>query len=577
MSNHHIIQVKVEDELFNGSKDPFLHNEDDFSVEEIIPKILLERKSFLSLTEEGLQKESEGLSFGIDAVDTEDATETSPSDGGEETKENDSSELDQIHDIKMNLSKNINLALNETSLALDLVSLLLSATKPSLAKSTISPHLAKNVPLGSFSSDRLTPEENAPKNDVNVNKIGQGWKYESLSKIKSLFSNKREELQLQGQKEKVYWNQINKVLSNNEILLKMRDPADKSKSIGVKYGYGDSGSSYHDKGIAILRRNPKTGELTFAPVLESNNKLINKTFKYVKVKILSKVDDEYTLTGQSKFEFNFKDDSAGRLITDIEKARFFIFEEDLFFQLTREARTLINYNVSIIADKIIIEVNNEIIEIETISYDETSEDDTDRLYLAANEQSSQNDLKCQLILNYLKIMLCGYFKYNLNLKQKIPTSFTKFKQNNSHPLILRPLIGHFKHEAYVDKLSTLMAEAMEKYKHKLEFEFIVSKYENIKNLTKIETPFIKSIEKPISRFNLIIKNPVNKKCLKVDVDLTTSEIFVNLILHLKIIRYEKVENLNLNEKGTNVLKLTFSDFTEVDQSVDWSIQKFLAE
>lgn len=103
----------------------------------------------------------------------------------------------------------------------------------------------------------------------------------------------------------------------------------------------------------------------------------------------------------------------------------------------------------------------------------------------------------------------------------------------------------------------------------------MKKYENIQDLESISSPFIKSIERPRSKFTIISKNKSNSKYLQIDLDLTTSEIFVNSILHLKIIKFEKEEHLNTNEGGINVLKLTFDDFTDIGQCVDWSIQRFL--
>lgn len=539
-------------------------------MKDLIRRMFTER-GFLNLTEESLQEElkaNKDVDMDEDPLEKVDSKDVF---GIEEENDDSISEDEKIQKLKMELSANIARALNETGLSLDLVSLLISSSKPNLAKSTISPHLSKNAPLGSFNIDRLTPEEGVTKKEDSTSKIGQGWKYESLEKVRDLFNTKSIELNQHIQNERTYWNTINKVLSNDEVLLKMRDPKDNSKAIGVKYGFGDSGSSYHDKGIALLSRDSKSGAVSFNPVLEADNKLVNKSFKYVRVKILSKVDNEYMLTGQSSFNFDINE-SSDKLISDIEKARFFIFEEDLFYHLTREARTLINYNVQIINDKIIIEINNEIIEIEAMQYEETSEDE---IYNAPTGDSGKNNLRCQLILNYLKIMLCGFFKYNLKLKQKIPTKFTKFKQHNSHPLILRPLIGHIKHEAEITLLNNIISDIIVRYEDKIEAKTHVKKYENIQDLESISSPFIKSIERPRSKFTIISKNKSNSKYLQIDLDLTTSEIFVNSILHLKIIKFEKEEHLNTNEGGINVLKLTFDDFTDIGQCVDWSIQRFL--
>ena len=174
--------------------------------------------------------------------------------------------------------------MNETSLSLDFVSLLLSTVKPNIGKSTMSPHLSKSVPIGSLNSDRLSNNTTTSKYE-NAAIIGQGWKLESLNKITNSFKNASLRLNEQVLKEKRYWDMINLVLENHEILYKTRDPANGSRAIGVRYGYGDSGSSYHDRGLAILRKDNQTGEISFNPV-SSTNKITNKVYKYIRVKIL---------------------------------------------------------------------------------------------------------------------------------------------------------------------------------------------------------------------------------------------------------------------------------------------------
>lgn len=135
--------------------------------------------------------------------------------------------------------------------------------------------------------------------------------------------------------------------------------------------------------------------------------------------------------------------------------------------MIREAKLLVNYNVSIISNKIIIEINNTIIEIESIIYDELNEEELENYYQNISEYSSLNNKKCQLILNYLKLMLCCYYQYNLKLKQKVPTSLTKWKQSNSHPLILRPLVGNMRHELNLSNMESILRTLVAKFGEKL--------------------------------------------------------------------------------------------------------------
>lgn len=536
---------------------------------ELIPRILFQRKSFLNITEESLQQE----------IENQDSLNEVSGDG-ELTQEDEknNNNLEKIQSLKHELAQNIGLALNETSLSLDFVSLLISVVKPNLSKSTMSPHLSKTVPIGSLNSDRLQNNDELNTQDEKIPAIGQGWKYESINKVQGLLKTSSTKLNEKVIRGGVYWNTINKILNNDEILIKMRDPLDNSRAIGVKYGYGDSGSRYHNKGIAVLRTDENTGEVSFNPIQTTNGRAIDSTFKFIRVKILSKIDDTYMLTGQSKLDYNKNmEDGQSKLINEIERARYFIFEEDLFYHLLKEAKTLANYGVLIISDKIIIEINNEIIEIESVTYDDNNEEELKNMYQTVNDDSTKNNQKCQYILNFLKIMLCCFFKYNLGLKQKIPTNYTKFKQYNSHPLILRPLIGNINHETYIKTLKKMLDKQIDNYKQDIEVDIQLNKFENITNITKIDNPFIKSIERPITTLEVKVKRLSDNSYLKIDLKITTSEIFVNLVLDLKVIKFAKVEHLNDNEKGTNVLQLTFNDFTEIEQCLNWSIKKFLIE
>lgn len=519
---------------------------DKLSISELIPRILIERDSFLNITEESLQEE-----INHESNDSNSLTE-------ENEVEVEEDPIETFQKQKLDLSRNINTALNETSLSLDFVSLLISSVKPNLGKSTISPHLIKNVPLGSLNSDRLISEEDEKGDETSKTfDLGVGWKLQSLNKITSLFRTSSESLNEQVLKEQTYWNKINLVASNNELLFKTRDPVNNAKSIGVKYGYGDSGSNFHDKGLGILRKNDITGDFKFVPLTKNNSKV----YKYIKIKILSKIDDDFMLTGQSTFDKKFD----SNLINDIEKARYFLFEEDLFYQLTREAKTLINYNVSIISNKIIIEINNEIIEIESVVYDECNDDILKNYYQNINTYSSLNNERCFLILKYLKIMLCCYYQYNLKLKQKIPTALTKWKQSNSHPLILRPMLGNIRHELNLQNMLNILDNLKQQFDD-VTFDIDVEKFKNLKRTSN--NPFQKSVEKPVSTFTVLMKR--ENVTLRVKLVVTSNEIFVNLVIKLDIVKFGVGD-----ENGVNVMLVEYNELTGLGESLEWVIRSQL--
>lgn len=488
------------------------------------------------------------------------------------------STFDEFQIQKMELTKQISTALNETSLSLDFVSLLISSVKPNIGKTTMSPHLSKAVPLGSLNSDRVE-RTNDPGSTADTAAIGLGLKLESLSKITQLFKNAGTRLNEQVLKERVYWNNVSTVLRNNEVLYKTRDPTTGNRAIGVKYGFGDSGSSYHDKGLAVLQRDEKSGNVNFLPILSSVNgiKVADKAYKYLRVKILSKIDDDYMLTGQSTFDPASISINEEGIIGSIDKHRYFLFEEELFYYLIREAKTLINYNVSIISNKIIIEVQDNIFEIESIVYDENNEDELNNFYQNINKDSSMNNSKAQLILMFFKLMLCCFYKYNLTLRQDVPTSKTKWKLANSHPLILRPFLGYIRHDINFKNVNYILGNIIARENLSTEQYNIVSKkyltLQPISDTKKVQDIFEKSTKSPTSEISMTIKNIKKQKHLKVDLTLSATETYCNLIVNISINVYDN----DKWENGTKLLELKVSEIYDVEECLQWVISKFLNE
>lgn len=570
------VRFHFDKSLNGGTEDPFLQDEDSIPIADLIPQILMERQSFLNISEELLQDEINQKESSMDVEEDQSPISTT----GENENDTESS-FQAFLKQKFELLGHVNSAMNETSLSLDFVSLLMSAVRPNITKSTISPHLTKNVPLGSLNSDRLAIDPDSQDNNKTSKRdkpesIGLGWKYQSLTHITGLFKDAGSQLREQVEIEHKYWNIINKALCHGEVLFRVRDPQTGSRAIGVKYGYGDSGSNYYDKGLAVLRKDEQTGDVTFSPIMTGNHKISQKSNKFTRVKVLSKIDDDYMLTGQSLFEKDaLKDKSEYKVINDIEKARYFLFEEDLFYHLIREAKNLINYSVSIISNKIIIEIHEQIIEVESVVYDEENEEELNNTYQNINKESSKNNDKAQAILVFLKLMLCCYYDYNLELKQKIPTSFTKWKQNNSHPLMLRPLIGHIRHEINVRRMNVTLNNICKGLDaSQLSYEITEEKYVNLRD-AKITNPFKKAVTKPLSTFKVILQKLSTKEYLNIEVEVTTSDIFVNLVIVLTISKYNNIEDLKQNQQGSNVLQLKFTDLMEIEESLNWSILNFL--
>lgn len=573
--------------------DPFLQDDDQESLANLIPRILAERESFLNISEELLRREIYELETPGSAMEvieeendkypvlSESLDPSSSIDSTIEQLDAQTSDYDMFQKKKTELLQHIGSALNETSLSLDFVSLILSAVKPGVAKATLSPHLSKNAPLGSLGSDRLIPDPNGDSGRSSAKKqstetLGMGWKYQSLANITYLYKSAADTLKTEVVNEHNYWKTIHKIYTHGEALCKLRDPINNSKAIGVKFGYGDSGLNYFDKGLAVLRKGDH-GNIQFVPVATGSAKLTGVVNKFTRIRILSKIDDDFMLTGQSLFT---KDDleytSGDSVINLIERARYFFFEDDMFYHLLREARNLISYNVSIISNKIIVEIYDQIIEIENVVYDEETEEDLNNVYQNSSQQSTKNNKIAQDILIFLKSMLCCYYNYNLDLNQKMPTSFTKWKQQNSHPLMLRPLIGHIRHEINVRNTEKILHKICSGFDASIvSHDIKKEKYKNLNGVDATTNPFSMAILKPVTEFVVVLRKLATELHLKAEVDVTTSDIFVNLIVRLRVSKYKSLEDLLQNNQGTNVLQHELTDMLEVEESLSWSFMSFV--
>lgn len=568
------------------SSDPFIQNESDEPLASLIPRIIAERESFLNLTEHLLQQEIEQQDGSGSTIEVADETKaTSVALGLEEVTsellEEQATEYETFQKKKGQLLNYIGSALNETSLSLDFVSLLLSAVKPGVAKTTLSPHLSKNSPLGSLGADKLKnnpSQSNGSGSEIkkhSTEKIGMGWKYQSLANINNLYKSAATSLRAEVASEHEYWKTIHCVYSHGEALCRIRDSASNAKAIGVKYGYSDSGLNYFDKGLAVLRKS-NNGSIHFVPLTSRTSRITGDINRFTRIRILSKIDDDYMLTGQSLFSKDeLKQRNSDQIVNNITKARYFIFEDDLFYHLLREAKNLISYNVSMISNKIIIEIRDQIIEIETVIYDEENEEELNNVYQNTNQESSKNNRYAQDILVFLKLMLCCYYNYNLLLKHKMPTSHTKWKQTHSHPLLLRPLVGLIRHEINVRSSEIILRKICMTFDSSVvSFEIKKIKNYNLRNVDPCANPFIKAILKPVTVFEVVLLKNATLEHIKAEIEVTSSEIFVNLIVKIRISKYKSLGDLQQNNQGKNVLQLELTDLLEVEESLSWTFASF---
>lgn len=361
---------------------------------------------------------------------------------------------EQFVKVRKEMIEHINLAMNESSLALEFMSLLLSSARESAAITSISPFLRKTVPVGSLNSDKLPREPHSKEEKSKGEILNRGWKLRSLYESRSVLKENYMKLDSVLKKEHEYWKKIAKYINNKDVIFKLKDKRTGLRSLGIKYGYDDSGSTYkHDRGAATLRNNPESNVLELIPFsgVENTISLAAKhTEKFIRVRIFTKIEseDDYILTGESSLDKLFL--NSGSLAThdledirgQIKKLKAFVFEQELLYQLKRECSQLISYGVTIENEnKIVMELPNEKFEIELLSLED------DSVVNHVQDAPKVNDRRATLVLTTMRMLLLIMFKKNL--KQRLTSSTRGTTPNvDKDVLLLRPLLGRMRHQNY---------------------------------------------------------------------------------------------------------------------------------
>lgn len=499
----------------------------------MLSRIIHERGSVVNITESELENEIQS------PVDPQQG-ETSELEEEVGTV-SEASQNEKFYRDKNEVLKHIGIALNESSLSLDFVSLLISCVRPAAGTISMSAHLKKFIPPGSLNSDIVAngaTERSKEEKYRDEKMIGQGWKLSSLETSSETLHNAGARLSEEVHREKLFWDVIKKNFNNKEILYKTRDKHSGKRLFAVKYGYEDSGSNYKVKGNALLK--PVDDHLEFIPMGNANNG-VNKV---VRVRIIGKQDgeDDVSILGESKVEGKFQND--GTIRSQIEKARFFIFEEELFTQLSDEAVGLVAYNLKVESeDKMTIEAQEHTIEIEYVDYEESEEQDS--------IQQRPENTRAELFATYLRLMLSLRHKANLESKKQpqVLKSATSIRsQSKPQSPILKPLAGHFKHEEAVQQLYGLLHTLAKEHGGVLKLK----RYSNVKG----DDAFERILKAPMTTFQIHVRD------LRVTLVLDSYD-FVNTRIHIRAFN-----------RGKTQLNIDFEELVQLEECLVWLIEMY---
>lgn len=482
---------------------------------------------------------------------------------------------DQFFELKREMIDSINLAMNESSLALEFVSLLLSSSRESAAASSMSPYLKKTVHVASLNSDRVPLEEKSSQDLLALSVLNKGWKLKSLNESRQMLKDNYTKLSSTLEREHEYWRRISKYISNKDVIFKLRDKATSQKVLGIKYGYEDSGSTYkHDRGIASLKNNSDTNRLELIPSSKNSADLGEDSQyneKFIRIRIFTKIEseDDSVLSGESSLDKIFLEHQENAdpedIRNQISRLKAFIFEKELMYRLKKECSQLISYGVTVENEnKIVVELSNEKIEIEYLSLQDNS--------VINHEQDAPkvNDKRANLMLITFRMLLVVMFKKEI--RQRLESSKRTISPNVDKDLLLiRPILGKIRHNNYKMLLNKILKDyvldvikdskikvsafSTEKEPH----EKPRPKDKNIQKLSDELSAFDDLLNIPISYFTLSLRNKS-----KFMITLKSPN-YCNAIVVIKYI----------NSAEEVVFDTEFSEFKEIEEFLNFIVTEYI--
>lgn len=626
MSDHLAINpVFTEDSNGDQYIEPYQNNlltKSSLPLPELLSRIVAQEGPFSSLKEsdfEAKSREEETRSDnegnleeqGIDKLEDDNNIEGIAN--GAQERESDGFTIDEFMKKKMQAISSLNTALNESSLSLDFISLLISSVRPGAGTSSMSPHLKQHVQVGSLSSSMIDKEkvktESELTRDNKNTAAGRGWKLQSLVQTSSDLKSAAKRLGLEITKEKKYWDGMLDIVKSPEVIIPITGNQSRAaREIGIKYGYKDAGSSYYDQGIGLLRKHKKNGQLYFekrqlfpqVQSVENGGKDDDRRIVIVKLyKPMRTKDSEYeqVLVGTSTISSRistFINESTTSVLSDIESARYFVFEDELFYQLLKEAATLTALQVKVESDKIMIELHHMTLQILQVSAKEAvskSTNNNSSTKSTADDKAKYNRMANEILL-FFHLMLCSQHRHNLHRMRLPPPSLSKqqllLKQisDRSIVVLIRPLISYQKHHRTLRKLIWYIRNILleserndsEAVDEIMKVNFKLRKFCNDPNqLTSCtrskrlikDNPFIRCLISPLSIMQLKYKNR-----MRVQIELSTNLAAAFSNIHVKVdtkSHFEDGTNLDELSYDTNQLDATFNDPTEFEDRLRWVI------
>ncbi|KAJ5652929.1 Mediator complex subunit Med17 [Penicillium longicatenatum] len=308
------------------------------------------------------------------------------------------------------------------------------------------PPPSRNLHVALFETDR-TPRfleyrcsQPPPKSESATKDIlfvSRGWRIQNFNSASSKLLKAAARLETEVASETRYWNEVLAIKDKGWKVCRL--PRER-QALGVQYGFIEATPVFRDRGLASLRRS-ENGSL----VLDKG--LIPSGARFVRVRV-----KQGSHISSSTRPYSSTSNDAESIEHRILQARDSVFEEELFHELVREARSMANSGVTTRQNLIQVPASEDLdILLDLVDADDES--------LEADEGSTATDkLLADGLAHSMRILLAFAHRQNLRRRTQVPPPLTSKKRTIPEYHLLRPALAYFQHLAQLRQLESFIRD-----------------------------------------------------------------------------------------------------------------------
>lgn len=283
--------------------------------------------------------------------------------------------------------------------------------------------LKEAAPIGSLVAKVLEEKPIPPPIRGQLVSVSQGWRSEGFRSASEKLSAASSRLETEADRESQFWHQVADLRTKGWPISRL--PRDR-KAIGVHFGFPEAAPQFRDRGFALLLQAADGSVGLDARSLAGKGR-----------RLAVYIARDGVRTGAYHF-LNPDTSESSDIDQQLTNHRDSLFEEELFYEICREARFVANQGIATRAQTVEIDVGDyKVLLVSSDAQDVT---------VSTNDQDNSN---ANFVAMSLRLLLNAAHEQSVNRRsQKAPPMTPRARPKSEYALI-RPIMTHLRHHAEV--------------------------------------------------------------------------------------------------------------------------------